>query len=148
MKSFITRWLKNESGVTLLETLLAMVLLSVIVLGGFQFFAGGRGAIDAETIRRLAIIQAEKRLELANQYDYASLEAGLNESETPLSLSRIIGSRTTVVTSIDDPIDGLATADADTDSVDYKQIVTTIRWSDNSTYQVSLSTYISADYHQ
>ncbi|MDD5230605.1 MAG: hypothetical protein PHC43_04695, partial [Candidatus Marinimicrobia bacterium] len=62
--------------------------------------------------------------------------------------SRIIAERSTVVTSIDDPIDGLATADADTDSADYKQIVTTIRWSDKSTYQVSLSTYISPDYHQ
>jgi len=126
--------------------MLAIVLLSVIILGGFQFFIGGNRVIYSDTIRRLAIIEAEKRLETAFLYDYSALEGGLNESDTPVVLGHITGYRNTVITAVDDSLDGQATADADDDPDDYKKIVTTIQWTDKTTHQVALSTYVSPDY--
>jgi len=139
---------KDEAGTTLVESLVAMTLLSVIMLGGFQFFVGGRGRIDTDTVRRLAVIQAEKRLELANRFSYAILADSLNETLEAVDLGGINGWRTTTVTAIDDPIDGQAGADEDSNPDDYKQIVTTVAWSGNGSRQISLSTCISADYHQ
>lgn len=146
MKTHSPNWLTDDSGTTLLENMLAMVLLSVIILGGFQFFIGGNQVIYSNTIRRLAIIEVEKHLETVFLYDYNSLETSLNETDTPIDLGHFTGLRTTVVTAIDDPIDGQATADADDNPDDYKKIVSTIKWSDKNTHQVSLSTYVAPDY--
>lgn len=128
--------------------MVAMSLLSVIMLGGFQFFVGGKGRIDTDTVRRLAVIQAEKRLELANRFNYTILADSLDETLVTVDLGGITGWRTTTVTTIDDSQDGLAGADEDGDPDDYKQIVTTVAWSGSGSRQISLSTCVSADYRQ
>jgi|GEM_PF-1645402 len=92
---------RNEAGTTLVESLVAMTLLAMIMLGWFQFFVGGKGRIDTDTVRRLAVVQAEKRLESANRFEYASLADSLNETLAAVDLGGINGWRTTTVTSGD-----------------------------------------------
>ncbi|MFH1214022.1 MAG: hypothetical protein V1681_08020 [Candidatus Neomarinimicrobiota bacterium] len=137
-----------ETGTTLVESIVAITLISVIMLGGFQFFVGGKSSINDSGFRRLAIIRAEERLEAANRFEYAVLADSLDETQTVVNLGSLTGLRTTVVTATDDPIDGLAGADLDGDPDDYKQITTTISWPLGGQNQVSLSTSVSADYRQ
>jgi len=137
-----------ETGTTLVESIVAITLISVIMLGGFQFFVGGKSSINDSGFRRLAIIRAEERLEAANRFEYAVLADSLDETQTVVNLGDLTGLRTTVVTATDDPIDGLAGADLDGDPDDYKQITTTISWPLGGQNQVSLSTSVSADYRQ
>lgn len=55
--------LKSNRGVTLIELMIAVMILSVVVLGGGMFFYHGRVNIIREGHRRAAIFAAGQRLE-------------------------------------------------------------------------------------
>lgn len=145
MKSRISQIIHDESGTTLVEVLIAIVIMTILLVGGLQFVTVGREAVTVERYHRLALLIAESRLEDARQYAYSSLATSLAETNTPVTLGNIAGTRTTVVEHIDDDFDGTGGGDADGNTVDYKKITVTVNWA--SRHSVSLETYVSEHYY-
>ncbi len=115
--------------------------MTILVIGGLQFVSVGREQLTAEKYQRIALIIAESRLETARKYSWEILSDSLSESNTSISLKDVPGTRTTVVTDIDDDFDGTGGSDSDANTVDYKHIEVTVTWA--STQSLSLETDIS-----
>lgn len=145
MNSSIFQIIHDESGVTLVEVLIAIVIMTILLVGGLQFVSVGREAVTVERYYRIARMIAESRLEDARRYAYHSLATSLSETNTPVTLGNVSGTRTTVVADIDDPFDGSGAGDADSNSVDYKKITVTVNWA--SKHSLSLETYVSRYYY-
>ena len=141
MKLLLNNIIKNDSGVTLAETAVAILIMTILIIGGLQFVSVGRERLTAEKYQRVALIIAESRLETARKYSWEILSDSLSESNTIISLKDVPGTRTTVVTDIDDDFDGTDGSDLDANTVDYKHVEVTIAWA--STQSLSLETYIS-----
>lgn len=65
--------MRCEAGVTLMEVLVTMVLLSIALLGMAVAFPVGRAAILQARLSTTAVVLAEQRLEQAKRTSYASL---------------------------------------------------------------------------
>lgn len=87
----------------------------------------------------MAWISMSSQLERALNLGYDALQDSLPESSMPLVLNGIQGYRTTTVTSIDDPLDGVAPTD--TQVPDYLKVTVTFAWftSGNVTDSVSVN---------
>jgi len=110
---------------TLIEVLVSVVMLTIVILGGLQFYVAGSARVDRGVHQRAAFGLAHARLEDVIRAPYDSVTS---LSEIDLSLGDIVCTRTTAVTYVDDPQDG--TGAADTDSNDYKQVVVTVSWAE------------------
>lgn len=141
MKSLLKNIIENDSGVTLAETAVAILIMTILIIGGLQFVSVGREWLTAEKYHRIALILAESRLEAARKYSWEILSDSLSESNTSISLKDVPGTRTTVITDIDDDFDGTGGSDIDANTVDYKHVEVTVTWA--STQSLSLETYIS-----
>jgi Tfp pilus assembly protein PilX len=141
MKSSMSQIIHDESGVTLAETAVAILIMTILFIGGMQFVSVGRERLAAEKYHRIALTQAESRLEAARLYSWETLADSLAESNSSVTLNNISATRTTVVTDIDDDYDGTGAADLDSNTVDYKHITVTITWASNQS--LSLETYLS-----
>jgi len=60
-------------GITLVEVMVALVVLAVVVIGAAAFFSAGRGAIEESAQRRTAAQIAQQQLELARAGGYEAL---------------------------------------------------------------------------
>jgi len=141
-------FLADESGTTLAENMIAMLVMTVVLLGGMQFFIGGRARLDSTAMHRLAVLAAEQRLETARRFSYAQLADSLNETDTPIFLNSRNATRTTIVTNIDDAFDGSGGGDKDANPLDYKMVTTTINWIGAPPEGVSLTLFLDEDYPQ
>ncbi len=132
--------LSSEGGVTLVEVLVSIVILSIVMLGGLQFFVVGAARVNREAHRRAAVGLARGRMEELVREPYDSVVSG---SETGLSLDDIVCSRVTRVRYVDDPGDGLGADDSD-DSLDYKEVTVVVLWTEGSrTDSLSMETVIA-----
>ncbi|MCG2715027.1 MAG: hypothetical protein L6422_01860 [Candidatus Marinimicrobia bacterium] len=132
--------LSGESGTTLVELMVAVVISAIIMIGGLQFFYGGKLFLNHGKDRRIALAIAEQRMETVLRYSYNQLADSLSEAGT------VIGgkwTRCTTVSGIDDDIDGLGADDSDVNTDDYRKIVVTVDWGESSNKSVSIKNYIS-----
>ncbi len=136
-------FLHTESGTTLVEAMVAALIITVVMIGGLQFFYGGKRFMNQEKHRRIALSLAGQRMETALRYPYSQLADSLSELNTPISIGGLNGTRTTVVNSVDDPADSLGAEDLDGNTDDYKRVTVSVRWAEQETKTVTLETYIS-----
>jgi len=146
MKKFdrIKRCFKDETGNTLVEVMIAILITSIVFIGVSQFFYGGKLFLNHGKNRRIALAIAEQRMETVLRYPYNQLADSLSEANT------VIGgkwTRSTTVTGIDDDADGLGAGDGDGNTDDYLEIAVTVGWGESSNKSISLKNYIS-EYRQ
>ena len=133
----------NTSGFTLIEIMFSITLMSIIALGTTQYLVYSRWDIDRGIRRQLAWINMATRMEQAVDYGYYALPDSLPETSHPIMLNHIQAYRTTVITGIDDPVDGYYPSD-DTQP-DYYQIKMYISWFNTENISDSLTAYVSAE---
>ena len=139
----MNKFILCESGTTIIEAMIAMLIATIVMLGGLNFFYGGEYFINRTKNRRIALVIVENRMELSHNFPYSVLADSLNENNTQVSMGDILGLRTTTVNSIDDGIDGLGASDWDSNTDDYKKITVSFQWTGKSTQTITLSSYIS-----
>ncbi|MDA3871697.1 MAG: hypothetical protein PF551_05025 [Candidatus Marinimicrobia bacterium] len=137
----MNNFILNETGTTIIEAMIAMLIAAIVMLGGLNFFYGGEYFINRIKNKRTALVIVENRMELAHNFPYSVLADSLNENNTQVPMGDILGLRTTTVNSIDDGIDSLGASDLD--SNDYKKMTVSFQWTGKSTQTITLSSYIS-----
>jgi hypothetical protein len=74
----LTAPVRNERGLTILEVLIAAVLLIIVMFWLTQFYVQGRKHIDHEEYRRKATAVAQARLDGVREWPYDSLLVWVN----------------------------------------------------------------------
>jgi prepilin-type N-terminal cleavage/methylation domain-containing protein len=145
-----TRFLKksafSQQGFTLLEVMIAMLLITTILLGGVQFFFGGRTHLQKARMRRLATICLTERAEYLRQLGYSGVSDVINEYEVAVQYGSQSLWRSTIVQEIDDDLDGMGTDDADSNPVDYKNVKIVVGWLGTSPGNISATVILTEDY--
>jgi prepilin-type N-terminal cleavage/methylation domain-containing protein len=123
----ISYCISYERGFTLVELLLAIVLLAILTIGGLNFFVYGRSDINREGHRRVALELASQKFEELKADGYALV---ISEDESNLSLDNISCLRTTSVTEIE--------------IGELKEVTVTVSWDEKGvTNNVELTTLIA-----
>lgn len=123
------------AGFSLVEIMVASIVLVVGVLGAFAYFTYSRTMLNADAHRRVALEVAASRMEEIRACDCANI-ASYAEEDTPAQIEGNDGWRTTLIEDIDE--DGDATTD-------YYRATVTVRWTENSRdREVQLVTFRSA----
>ncbi len=114
----------HSAGFTMVETAISIILLSVIFLGSVQYIQVSRVQLAdaAHTIKAWQVIA--NRFEYALALPYSLLSDSLNESGTLLTWDELKSYRSTIVDSVDDPLDG--SSPTDTVLPDYLKITVKI----------------------
>jgi len=146
MRTYILKKLNQQAGTTLVEVMPAMLLITTILLGGVQFFFGGRTHLQQARMRRLAAICLTEQAEYVRQLGYSGVTDALNEDNIEVQFGSQSLQRSTIVQEIDDSLDGTGTDDADSDPVDYKHVKIVVGWSESSPDQVSATVILTKDY--
>jgi len=136
----------SQRGFTLVEVMIAMLLITTILLGGVQFFFGGRTHLQQARMRRLAAICLTERAEYLRQLGYSGVSAALNEDNVAVQFGSQCLQRSTIVQEVDDSLDGTGTDDADSNPVDYKHVKIVVGWSGTSADRISATVILSEDY--
>lgn len=144
--NFFHKTARSQHGSTLIEVTIAMLLTTTILVGGVQFFFGGKKFLHSARCRRLAVICLTERAEYLRRLPYSQLTTLLNESNQPVSLGQYTLRRSTNVRLVDDPLDGTGSSDSDGNPNDYKVIDITVAWSENAHHRVSTSLIFTEDY--
>ena len=133
----------NNRGYTLTEAMVSLTLLTIIVLGALQYSSMNRWDAEAEIRTQLAWGNMAKRMALAVDFDYNAILDSLPETSVPLLLKGIQGYRSTIVSLVDDPLDGVAPMDKTLP--DYLKVTVTFAWFTPDNVTDSLSCYISEE---
>jgi len=122
----------------------AIMIFMIIMLGGLQYFTLPQTFVARKKMKRLAVAEAEARIETLLSLGFTGVVTDSNETSTSVALGGRTGTRSTTVVLTDDAADGLAGSDADSDTVDYKTIAVGITWNDGNPQSISVSTRVSA----
>ncbi|NQV49657.1 MAG: type II secretion system protein [Candidatus Marinimicrobia bacterium] len=131
----------SDRGFTLIEIIFSVTLMSIIAMGTAQYMVYSRWDIDRGIRRQLAWINMASRMEQAVDYGYSALPDSLPETNSQISINSLTAFRSTVVTGIDDAIDGLSPSDVTLP--DYYMIKIYISWFTVGNVSDSLTAYIS-----
>ncbi len=134
---------KDETGTSLVEVMVAIVVFMIIMVGGLTYFTLPQSTVVRDKIKRLAFAAAHQRMETLLALDYTAITADSNEASIPVTLATKAASRNTTVTEVDDAADGLGGSDADSETVDYKSITIEITWNDGNNKSASITTNVS-----
>lgn len=128
-----------NSGYTMIEVMISATLLSIIAIGTMQYFTLSRWQIEKGIRKQLAWANMASRMEKALNVGYDALQDSLPETSVPLTLNGVQGYRSTIVTGIDDPLDGQYPED--TSIPDYLEVTVIFAWftPDNMTDSLSCS---------
>jgi len=117
----------KKSGFTLIEVILASIILIISILGGTAFFSINRKSLVFATCQRLATWSAIYKIEELKSMDYAALALLPSPTtENNLSISGKFFQRKTTISDIGG----------------YKQVTVAMDWGQGN-FPVSLTTYIS-----
>jgi hypothetical protein len=136
----------SRRGSTLIEVSIAMLLTTTILVGGVQFFFGGKKFLHDARCRRLAVLCLSERAEYIRRLPYSQVTTILNESDQVVKVGQYTLRRSTNVCSVDDPLDGTGSSDKDGNPNDYKVIEIIVAWSENSHHRVGTSLIFTEDY--
>lgn len=126
MKWRLTNQAACSGGFTLVETLIATMLLAVILLGTVQYFFASRNEIERAARSQWANILMHQQYERCLSVGFRALADSLPETNTPFSRGALVGYRTTQITLVDDSLDNVAPADKSTP--DYAWVDVTFAW--------------------
>jgi len=142
MIKFITieKYSGGESGTTLVELMVAIVITTIIMIGGLQFFYGGKLFLNHGKDRRIALAIVEQRMETVLRYPYNQMADSLSEVSTVIDGK---WTRSTTFSGVDDVTDGLGAGDSDGNTDDYREIAVTVDWGESSNKSISIKNYIS-----
>ena len=132
---------KDETGSSIIEVMVAVVVLLIIMIGGLNYFLQPQSASVRQKIKRHAISSANSRMETLLTLDFSAISSDSNETDTSVSLGSITGLRTTTVSAVDDTADGLSGSDADGDTVDYKTVFVKMTWNAGGSFTTNKSDY-------
>ncbi len=120
--------INSEKGTSLVEVMVAIVILALAILGGFVLFSYGRGQIDVQKNRRAAVQLAAQKLEGLKAGNYDSIQAG--ETTESISLGDLSYVRSTGAEDL-----GL-----------YKKITVSVSWEQmNKQQNIGLTTFIGTE---
>ena len=151
----------SNTGATLVELLVALLVIALVILGGGMFFFYGRVNIIREAHRRAAVLVASQRLEalkaatwddiapeaadpsfryyLLSSASWSWIQPAVSEDDPPEDAEEAV--------TVDNLSDGKMVTEAQWDgsggSYDYLKITVTVEWSDSTTNTVSSTTLIA-----
>mgnify|MGYP006883087241 CR=1 FL=1 len=134
--------MKNK-GYTFVEVMLSTVLLVIVGVGSYQVYSHSRWNAEQGVRKQLAWTNMATRMALAVEMDYRAIQESLPEVSVPLLLDGNQGYRSTVVSWVDDPFDGVAPND--TTLPDYLKVTVKFAWFDPENITDSLSCSISEE---
>lgn len=106
----------HDGGLTLIEVMVAILVLAAVVIGAAAFFSTGRGVVEQAAQRRTAAQVAKERNELARAGGYDALSSGSDD----VTLDGVTYTWTLTVTAVRaDPADSGST---------YKQMSMVVDW--------------------
>ena len=126
----------KKDGFTLIETIIAIILLGIIMTAGMTLFFSSQEGMGWAVHKRLAVELASSELELLRNNGYVNLPALGLYGPDPINIGGITGLRTIAITSVP--------------SVDYRRIQVQITWKaagknqqNPQDQQVTLDTFIA-----
>ncbi len=127
-----------------MELMVAIIITTIIMIGGLQFFYGGKLFLNHGKSRRIALAIAEQRMETVLRYSYNQMADSLSEVSTVIDGN---WTRSTIFSGVDDSTDGLGASDSDGNTDDYREITVAVNWGESSNKSISIKNYIS-EYRQ
>ena len=119
---------KFKKGTSIVEVMVAVLIFTIVIIGGSFFFVYGRNQIDLRKHYRVAAELASQKLEGLKADNYDNIVVG--ETTESLSLENLSYSRTLVAADV-----GL-----------YKQVEVTVHWEQmGKQHNVSLATFIAPE---
>jgi len=123
----------SKTGTTLIEVMIALMIIGIIIIGGGMFFFHGRVNIVREAHRRAAVLVASQRLEELKAANWDDIVGKYAEKIVPEDLPEEYG---------------LPDGEMDTEAHwvggdDYLEVTVTVRWSDSTANTVSSTTLIA-----
>lgn len=134
---------KKVTGFTLVEIIFTITIMAIIAMGTAQYMVYSRWDMDRGIRKQLAWITMASRMEEAVDYGFTTLSDSLPETSESITINNIQAYRTTVVSSVDDPADGLSPTDAS--QPDYYKIQIYISWFTSGNVSDSMTAYISEE---
>jgi len=120
--------IKYKRGTSLIEIMVAIVVLAMIIIGGSALFSYSRGQIQLQKYSRMAVQLAAQKLEELKAGNYNDIAADSNDIKEDIALDDFLCTRSTLIV----------------DTGLYKQVAVVVQWgSDNQKYEVSLNTFIA-----
>jgi Tfp pilus assembly protein PilV len=117
---------KSAAAVTLIEVMVAVLIVTIVMIGGSLLFVTGRSQINQQKHRRAAVQLAAQKLEELKAGDYDAITIG--DTEESLSLEDLSYSRSTHAE----------------DASSYKDVTVTVSWGPTGNeHNVSLVTSIA-----
>lgn len=147
---------ESEDGFSLVELMVALIIIALVIVGGGMFFFHGRVNVIREAHRRAALLVASQRLEAlkaANWDDIALDPPSYQLYYITYSSGWVKNMSETKDTEV--PVDNLSDGEMVTeaqwvdddgaggDSYDYLEVTVTVEWTDNTTNTVSLTSLIA-----
>ncbi|OGI25741.1 MAG: hypothetical protein A3J76_00120 [Candidatus Moranbacteria bacterium RBG_13_45_13] len=128
--------IKNKEGFTIIESIVALFIFSVIVLTFYSLFSAGTGQIIETKKRMGAVLVANERMEIVRSLDFDQIGisgSGYIDGDIPATDQVTVDRKTFYIFSsvayVDDPYDGIEGEDPDDDSpADYKRVTIKTAW--------------------
>lgn len=105
-ESYLQRNNNKEQGFTLIETALAMVIMSIVGLGAVSLFVYAMGANSAARDRELSMAVAQQQMELLRRAPFASLASTVTASGGANRIVTSADRQYRVITTITDTVSG------------------------------------------
>ena len=144
---------KIKKGSTLIEALALLTLFSIATIAFYKMYSES-AVLIAESKRRLMAVElAAERMEQLRNVPYDELidtntvGGQINRDET-MTINNVVFRIITHINFVDDPIDGLAGADTNSNVNDYKRIRVFVLWSKGANSGVSEADAIGNDYER
>lgn len=132
---------RHVAGITLMESLIASMLIGIAAVGAATMFARGQAFIAGEGDNRVAVYLARQRIELARAQGFASLPEGTTTELSSQALATVTSNafytRTTVVDCID-ANDYSSTVDCAAHPTAAKRVTVTVQSAPKEARQVML----------
>jgi len=122
---------------------MSIILLVVIVVGTVQFFTIINHEIEQDQRTELAWTNMGEKMAKAIEFEYDAILDSMPETSVPLILNGIQAYRSTIVSLVDDPLDGLAPEDVSLP--DYLNVTVKFAWLTPDNITDSLSCSFSAE---
>jgi Tfp pilus assembly protein PilV len=124
----------NKNGMTLVENLISMLLLTMVLTTGMSFFFNAGKMTALVTHKKMATEIVNNKMEDLRKLSYGSIVSSGPDS---VAVGSMNGQRSVTVTEIDDPVDG---------TMDYKKAVVSFNWLEaegKTTRTIQATTFIA-----
>ena len=85
---------KDETGTSMIEVMIAIMVFMIIMVGGLQYFTLPQQIVARKKIKRLAVAEAQRRMEALVSLGFTGVVTDSNETNTSVTLAGITGNGT------------------------------------------------------